>query len=173
MKYSDIAFTTFETPFGITGLAINNDRLLYVRIQLDSAEEFKNILEVKFKISAYKRPDIFRDLIRQFDLYFKGSLKYFNWPLDISLGTHFQQMVWQSLRTIPYGETRSYQWLAHSVGNPKANRAVGNANRKNPLPIIIPCHRIIRKNNQLGGYSTGINIKAYLLHLEGSIHGSL
>jgi methylated-DNA-[protein]-cysteine S-methyltransferase len=86
--------------------------------------------------------------------------------LDLRLGTPFQQKVWKGLLTIPYGITRSYKWLAQSINNPDSARAVGNANGQNPLSIIIPCHRVVRENGELGGYTGGIQIKRYLLGLE-------
>jgi len=86
--------------------------------------------------------------------------------LDLRLGTPFQQEVWKGLLTIPYGVTRSYKWLAKSINNPDSARAVGNANGQNPLSIIIPCHRVVRKNGELGGYTGGVQIKRYLLELE-------
>ena len=81
-------------------------------------------------------------------------------------GTKFQQKVWRALLKIPYGETRSYQWVASQIGNPKAVRAVGQAVGKNPLPVIIPCHRVIHSNGTLGGFSLGIKIKKLLLKME-------
>ena len=105
-------------------------------------------------------------MLKQFSLYFKGTLRVFDFPLDLSLGTSFQKEVWKKLLTIPYGETRSYKWLASSIKNPKASRAVGNANGMNPLPIVIPCHRIIKANGDLGGYTGGTDIKRFLINLE-------
>ncbi|WP_296274397.1 methylated-DNA--[protein]-cysteine S-methyltransferase, partial [Psychrobacter sp. UBA6730] len=88
-------------------------------------------------------------------------------PLDISLGTEFQQQVWRALQGIKHGETISYATLAQRVGNPKGFRAVANANGKNPFSIIIPCHRVIASDGKLGGYTGGLDKKAYLLALEG------
>ena len=88
------------------------------------------------------------------------------YALDIPTGTAFQRKVWEKLLDIPYGETRSYKWLAEEVGSPKGFRAVGGANGKNPVPIIIPCHRVINSDGTLGGYSGGVWIKEFLLKLE-------
>lgn len=98
--------------------------------------------------------------------YFAGRLRDFTLPLDVR-GTPFQQRVWQTLRSIPYGTTWSYGLLAARIGQPGAGRAVGNANGRNPLPIVIPCHRVIRSGGGLGGYSAGLAIKRFLLALEG------
>ncbi|EPH95858.1 MULTISPECIES: methylated-DNA--[protein]-cysteine S-methyltransferase [unclassified Enterococcus] len=103
--------------------------------------------------------------------YLEGKRKDFQLPLDIQVGTSFQQSVWYSLEKIPYGETRNYQEVAVSVERPKAIRAIGQANSVNPLPIVIPCHRVIGKNGKLTGYmgkgEEGLQIKKQLLALEG------
>jgi methylated-DNA-[protein]-cysteine S-methyltransferase len=107
------------------------------------------------------------DGLKQIDEYF--SLKRQSFDLKLSIeGTEFRKGVWKALMNIPYGEAISYSQLAEAVGNPKAVRAVGQANRANPLPIIIPCHRVIGKNNSLVGYAgTRVDIKEKLLTLEG------
>lgn len=98
--------------------------------------------------------------------YFDGKRKVFEVPLHMIKGTAFQRKCWQALCQIPYGETRSYYDQAVLIGNPKAVRAVGGANHHNPIPIIIPCHRVIAKNGTLCGYGGGIMRKEYLLQLE-------
>lgn len=107
----------------------------------------------------------FRDATRQLRAYFAGSLRDFDLPLAPQ-GTEFQRRVWSRLREIPYGETISYSELAARVGNPKASRAVGLANGRNPIPIVIPCHRVIGKDGTLVGYGGGLGIKERLLALE-------
>lgn len=97
--------------------------------------------------------------------YFNGKSKRFNLPLYIE-GTEFQKNVWKALMTIPYGETRSYKEIGELVGRPKAARAVGMANNKNPISIIIPCHRVIGSNGKLVGYGGGLKVKEELLNLE-------
>lgn len=99
-------------------------------------------------------------------IYLAGDLKKFTITLDIE-GTDFQKKVWQQLTKIPYGQTRSYQEIAKSIKQPKACRAVGTANGKNPLTIIIPCHRVISASGELGGYSGGLTTKVKLLAIEG------
>jgi len=98
--------------------------------------------------------------------YFSGERHAFDLPLDL-FGTPFQKNVWQALLSIPYGQTRSYSQVAVAVGRPQATRAVGGAIGSNPLPIVIPCHRVIRSNGSLGGFGGGLEIKAALLRLEG------
>ena len=106
------------------------------------------------------------EIEKEFHLYFSGKLKKFTLKVDLGQGTSFQQRVWKKLKAIPFGETRSYQWLATEICQPKACRAVGNANGKNPTPIIIPCHRVIQKNGSPGGFTGGTHLKKYLLKLE-------
>lgn len=97
--------------------------------------------------------------------YFEGKRKSFDLPLRLH-GTEFQKKVWEALRQIPYGETRSYQDIARIVGNPVACRAVGGANHRNPVLILVPCHRVIGSNGTLTGYGGGLEMKQYLLELE-------
>jgi methylated-DNA-[protein]-cysteine S-methyltransferase len=107
----------------------------------------------------------FSETIRQLRAYFEGELREFDLPLAPE-GTEFQMRVWESLRAIPYGETISYGQLAARLGNPKASRAVGLANGSNPIPIIIPCHRVIGSDGSLVGYGGGLENKKILLALE-------
>jgi methylated-DNA-[protein]-cysteine S-methyltransferase len=102
---------------------------------------------------------------RQLAEYFNGRRKTFSIPLDMR-GTQFQKSVWEALLTIPFGETRSYGQLAHQLGNPQAARAVGAANGKNPLSIVVPCHRVIGSSGKLTGFAGGLQAKAHLLRLE-------
>jgi methylated-DNA-[protein]-cysteine S-methyltransferase len=106
-------------------------------------------------------------VIKELDDYFAGKAKRFSVPLDPLEGTSFQHKVWEQLLKIPYGQVRSYGDVAKAVGNPRGARAVGLANKRNCIPIVIPCHRVIRSNGDLGGYDSGIHIKKILLELEG------
>ncbi len=106
------------------------------------------------------------ETIKQLGEYFVGKRDAFDVPLDLSSGTPFQQTVWQALLKIPYGKTISYAQLANLIGQPTAYRAVANANGKNPISLIIPCHRVIASNGELGGYTGGVAIKQQLLALE-------
>jgi len=100
--------------------------------------------------------------------YFSGHKAAFPDELDLSAATPFQREVWEITRLIPYGETRSYTWVAEQIGKPKALRAVGQALGSNPLPVIVPCHRVLNVDGKLGGYSRGVEMKRYLLSLEAS-----
>jgi len=106
--------------------------------------------------------------MQQLAEYFDGSRKQFDLPLDFE-GTIFQKSVWAALLRIPYGETRTYAQIAIEIGNPNATRAVGAANGKNPLSIIVPCHRVIGSSGGLTGFAGGLGIKRQLLDLERSI----
>lgn len=103
----------------------------------------------------------------QLDEYFQGKRTTFSLPFKLT-GTPFQLAVWKELQNIPYGQTTSYKEIAQKINKPKAYRAVGTANNKNPLPIIIPCHRVIGSNGKLIGYAGGLKLKNYLLELEKS-----
>ena len=115
---------------------------------------------------GYDDIPLFREARRQLDEYFDGQRQAFHLPLRPE-GTEFQKKVWQVLCRIPYGQMISYRELAPRVGAPRAFQAVGQANGHNPLPILIPCHRVIAANGTLGGYSGGLERKRFLLHLEG------
>ena len=120
--------------------------------------------EIKVNATEKLTPVIERT-INQLEEYFQGERKSFDVPLSLK-GTDFQLMVWRELMKIPYGHTVCYSELAEKIRNPKAQRAVGMANNRNPVPIIVPCHRVVGKNGSLTGYAGGIEVKAKLLELE-------
>ncbi|WOX53522.1 methylated-DNA--[protein]-cysteine S-methyltransferase [Aeromonas sp. CD] len=135
----------------------------------------RGLLHVDFMAGLRALPDmrdwqqdkvVLAPFLAQFEAYFAGHLQRFTLPLA-PRGTAFQQAVWQALCDIPYGETRSYSDIARAIGKPNAVRAVGAANGRNPLSIIIPCHRVIGQNGSLTGYAGGLPIKQALLRLEG------
>ena len=108
---------------------------------------------------------LMRETVRQLRLYFAGELQIFDLPLEL-VGTDFQKKVWAALVTIPYGETRSYTQIAEQIGAPRAVRAVGAANGRNPIPIVVPCHRVIGASGSLVGFGGGLEWKGLLLDLE-------
>lgn len=110
--------------------------------------------------------ELIRECKRELDEFFEGERKAFDLPLA-PVGTPFQKKVWKALEEIPYGETRTYKDIAMAVDCPKGFRAVGMANNKNPIAIIVPCHRVVGANGKLVGYAGGLGIKEWLLHLEG------
>jgi methylated-DNA-[protein]-cysteine S-methyltransferase len=105
----------------------------------------------------------------QLHAYFAGSKKPFDMAIDLQ-GTPFQKRVWEALQKVPYGATASYKEIAAVIGSPNAVRAIGGANNRNPIPIVIPCHRIIGASGELIGYGGGLHVKKHLLQLEGSLH---
>jgi len=111
-------------------------------------------------------PGPVREAAAQLAEYFAGRRTRFDFPLDLR-GTPFQRAVWDCLLGIPFGETRTYGWVAQAVGRPRAARAVGQAVGRNPVAIVVPCHRIVASGGRLGGYTGGLHIKRYLLRLEG------
>lgn len=153
-----VQYCYFESPIGRMLLAGNIDTLLLLELpQGKSSHTIKDAWE--------HNPHSFKNCIRQLGEYFTGKRKIFDINYVIQ-GTEFQQKVLQSVADIPYGTTRSYTAIAEQIKNPTAVRAVGLANARNPLPIIIPCHRVIGKNGTLTGYAGGIEAKRYLLNLE-------
>ncbi len=122
-------------------------------------------LDVKPDTSADKETTVLKNAVRQLEQYFKGERQEFDLPIKLK-GTDFQLKVWTALRNIPYGETCSYGELAKKIGNSKASRAVGGANNKNPILIIVPCHRVIGADGSMVGFGAGIGVKEYLLNLE-------
>lgn len=115
-----------------------------------------------------KDKSINKPAVEQLRAYFEGDLKEFNLKLSPD-GTTFQKAVWNELGKIPYGSTSTYGQIAEAIKNPKASRAVGLANNKNPIPIIIPCHRVVGKNGALTGYAYGLEMKEFLLKLEAAL----
>lgn len=114
---------------------------------------------------SYADTHVLKEAQKQLNEYFEGRRKIFNLPLNPA-GTEFQHKVWAALKEIPYGGIRTYKQIAEQIGNPSACRAVGMANNKNPIMIIVPCHRVIGSNGALTGYASGIDIKEKLLDLE-------
>ena len=150
-------FDTFDSPIGALTAAADDDGLRWLLFAHNRHEPDR---------SGWQRDATpFIELRRQLAAYFAGELRDFELPLAAS-GTPFQYAVWSGLRAIPYGDTRSYRDLAHAIGNPKAVRAVGLANGRNPVPIIVPCHRVIGADGSMTGFGGGIAIKRFLLDLE-------
>lgn len=150
---------TVDSPIGPLLLAGRDDGVL-TNLAMDGQAHPPNGAD------AWKRDDhAFDDVADQLDAYFAGELTTFDVVLEPD-GTEFQQKVWARLRAIPYGEVRSYGQLAAEIGQPKASRAVGLANGRNPIAIIVPCHRVIGANGALTGFGGGLHRKQALLDLE-------
>lgn len=124
-------------------------------------------LPEKFRLEGYEKKEtaLIKSAKEQLEEYFNGERRFFDTPLKF-IGTEFQKKVWAELCKIPYGKTASYKELAQKIGEPNAARAVGSACNKNPLLIVVPCHRVVASSGALGGFALGINIKKKLLELE-------
>jgi len=166
VKLDLVEYTFFESQIGTISLASRNKKIIALDIQS------KNVYEVKKHLSSLY-PDgheselSFKTIKLLLDKYLKGKKVDFDVDIDISGESQFTQKVLRELKKIPYGEVRSYLWIGKQVGHAMGARAVGQAVKRNPIPIIIPCHRIIREDGSLGGFSLGIEIKKRLLAIEG------
>lgn len=145
----------YQTDIGSLGIAGNDEAITDLFLRKE---------EVPAGYIQHETP-LLKKAGKQLKEYFTGSRKNFDLPLAPQ-GTEFQKKVWKALLDIPYGETRSYKQVAEAIGNPQACRAVGMANNKNPVAVIIPCHRVIGANGKMVGYGGGLNIKTRLLQLE-------
>ncbi len=159
----ELKYATFDTGKGWIGVLASARGLLRTTLPQPSAQEARQLLGEN---DATRSPHLFDDLSQRFKTYFSGYRVSFPDRLDLSGATPFQRRVWEMARLIPYGDTRSYLRVARQIGKQKAVRAVGQALGKNPLPIIIPCHRVLTSNGKLGGYTGGVEMKRYLLSLE-------
>ena len=158
-----IASDVFNSPVGrITVVTTENG---IARVTLRATKTTASARRRRGPASTKERMHI-RRVRDQLERYFAGEAVRFDVPLDLSAGTAFQRAVWRACACIPYGETRSYGELAHLAGRPGAARAVGGAMHANPLPILVPCHRVIRSDGSLGGFGLGISLKKKLLRLE-------
>jgi methylated-DNA-[protein]-cysteine S-methyltransferase len=154
-----MVYDYFESGLiGVLTLVADEEGLRQIHFQKDGAP-------VRVESDWKRDPAFFTPAKAQLEAYFHGALKYFDLSLA-PMGTPFQKSVWQTLQKIPYGTVASYRWVAEQIGNPKAVRAVGGANGKNPLPIVIPCHRVIGSNGTLTGFGGGLDIKQRLIDLE-------
>lgn len=158
-----VLFDTCLGWMGIIGSSLGITKVILPKrlkeeVLLQGGDHYTLVKEIDFVISS--------DLLQRLRHYFAGEPTDFNDELDFGEATSFQQSVWKATQTIPYGKTRSYAQLASQLGYDKAARAIGQALSKNPLPIIIPCHRVISSDGSLGGFSAGLDLKNYLLCLE-------
>lgn len=163
----ELEYITFNTGMGWVGILGSANRLRRISLPQPSAQEALKLLGDEGKYATWS-PNLFDGLIKRFRIYFNGGKIDFPDALDLSGATPFQRRVWEVTRLIPYGETRSYTWVAEQTKKPLAARAVGQALARNPLSIIIPCHRVVTTTGRLGGFTGGVEIKRSLLNLEAS-----
>ena len=158
-------YTKVMTIIGELFLVAEADKLAVIHLGEADFQKNENGEQVVYQ----PEHPVLAECSKQLTQYFAGTRRMFDLPLAV-VGTDFQRAVWQQLTLIPFGETRSYLDIAQSIGNPKAVRAIGQANKANRYPIIIPCHRVIGKNQSLTGYAgTRVDLKEKLLQLEGAL----
>ncbi len=170
--------TFFSSPIGPLFLAASDKGLVALEFdarlpgQQSVRPNPRNLREEQRKVAFDKSPDAMRPYEAQLEEYFSGTRREFTFPLDLR-GTNFQLACWRALSAIPYGETRTYAEIARAIGKPHAFRAVGMANNRNPIAIVVPCHRVIASDGTLCGYGGGLDVKRRLLELEGALTGIL
>jgi methylated-DNA-[protein]-cysteine S-methyltransferase len=159
---------TMETPIGVLTIESNDKAVTLITLPREAGEHFQAAKERRPapKSKDGPVPEPLAMAVAQLEEYFAGRRRQFDLPLELD-GTEFQRQVWLNLAEIPYGETVSYAELAMIVGRPHAYRAVGQANGANPIPIVLPCHRVLASGGGLGGYGGGLPMKRSLLALEG------
>jgi len=163
----DVAYATADSPFGPLLLAATPRGLVKVGLPGYDSEEALEELAARVSPRVLEAPARLDRVRRELDLYFAGKLTEFDLPLDWQLTDGFRAKVQRAINRIPYGQTRSYTEMARSAGNERAVRAAGTACGSNPIPIVVPCHRVLRSGGGLGGYGGGLPMKEGLLKLEG------
>ncbi len=160
----------FKSPWGWMGIAESSKGIEAIVLPKRSKRAVESELRAQSNEPLqYGESERLETARRQLLDYVAGKRNAFDVPLDLSKGTSFQRHVWRTLQRVPYGKLRSYQWIAARVGGPHYARAVGNAVGANPLPIVVPCHRIVAHDASLGGFSGGLSMKRKLLSLEGTL----
>lgn len=162
----EVAYTTVDSPVGQLLLAATTRGLARVAFEVEDHDRVLDSLASRVGSRVLRAPGRLDPVARELDEYFTGRRTGFDLPLDFTLSHGFRQLVQQYLPSIGYGQTRSYAQVALSVGRPSAVRAVGTACATNPLPVVVPCHRVLRSDGALGGYLGGTQAKRALLALE-------
>ncbi len=160
-------YTTFKSPVGEILVTRTEKGLNFITFPKNKWQRFFSALKKDQNVDLKKDEKKFSSMKKNLKLYFAGRKVKFKESLDLTGGTPFQKRVWRAMLKIPYGQTRSYGWLARQVGGKNKARAVGAACGANSVPIIIPCHRVIREDGTLGGYGGGLSLKRKLLKMEG------
>jgi len=163
----DVAYAGADSPFGPLLLATTKRGLVRVGLPNQDADALLVDLADRVSPRVLEAPAALDKARRELDLYFDGKLDRFDLPLDWQLSSGFRQRVLRAIDRIPYGQTRSYTEMARKAGNERAVRAAGSACGSNPIPLVVPCHRVLRAGGALGGYGGGLPMKQALLELEG------
>lgn len=173
-----LVFTNTLSPIGSLFLAASANGLVALEFdtrlpgQQSIRPNTRSLREERMETRFEDSSPAMQPYLVELEEYFAGTRRNFSFPLDLR-GTDFQLACWHALLAIPHGETRSYADIAHAVGKPNAFRAVGMANNRNPIAIVVPCHRVIASDGSLCGYGGGLDVKRKLLELEGALSGSL
>jgi methylated-DNA-[protein]-cysteine S-methyltransferase len=162
----DVAYRTVDSPVGTLLLAATPRGLVRIAYEIEGHDRVLDMLASQLSPRVLRAPGPLDAAARELDEYFGGRRRSFGLPLDMSLSRGFRRLVQQYLPSIGYGQTRSYGQVAELVGNPRAARAVGTACATNPLPVVVPCHRVLRNDGTPGGYVGGAAAKSTLLNLE-------
>jgi O-6-methylguanine DNA methyltransferase len=171
-------YSNLESPIGPLFLAASARGLVALEFdarlpgQRSIRPNPRHLQEEKNSFTFENSPRQMRPFVDELEQYFAGKRREFTFPLDLR-GTDFQLACWRTLQAIPYGETRTYADIARAVGKPNAFRAVGMANNRNPVAIVVPCHRVIASDGSLCGYGGGLEVKRKLLEFEGALSGTL
>jgi methylated-DNA-[protein]-cysteine S-methyltransferase len=165
----DVAYTTTDSPFGRILLASTRRGLVSVGLPNQDEESFLSRLAEQISPRVLESPARLDEVRRHLERYFEGDLHEFDLPLDWQLSHGFRRKVLRQTARIPFGQTRSYKEMAERAGSPRAVRAAGSALGSNPIPIVVPCHRVLRTGGGLGGYGGGLELKQELLRLEGAL----
>jgi methylated-DNA-[protein]-cysteine S-methyltransferase len=158
-------YTVIKTTSGWVGILGSSTGLRRTTLPQPTEKRALASLEIN-GASAVASEEHFKNLVHRFQAYYSGQKATFPDKLDLGEATPFQRQVWEACREIPYGETKSYAWIARQTGKPGAARAAGQALGKNPLPIVVPCHRVLSSDGGLGGFTGGLATKKRLLALE-------
>jgi methylated-DNA-[protein]-cysteine S-methyltransferase len=169
----DVAYTIADSPFGPLLLAATPRGMVRIGLPSQDSEALLEELATKVSPRVLEAPGRFDEARRELELYFEGGLRDFDLPLDWRLSRDFRRRALRAIARIPYGETRSYMQVATSAGNKRAVRAAGTACGSNPIPIVVPCHRVLRTGGGLGGYGGGLPMKEALLKMEGALPSPL
>ena len=160
-----IEYVIYESSIGNLSLIAKDGRLVALEMTQEDEYRFARLLNIRYP-QAVRTEKPFNRVRLLLDRYLRGQKVDFDIPVDISAETPFTQKVLRVLQGIPYGEVRSYLWVGKQIGRKMAAQAIGQAVKRNPIPIIIPCHRVIREDGTIGGFSSGVNMKRRLLAIE-------
>jgi methylated-DNA-[protein]-cysteine S-methyltransferase len=166
---SPLYYSVFPSPIGLIYAAATEKGVCRLTYDV-SEDEYETDLMNRYdrEVIYTSNAPILASVEDQIERYFMSELTHFDIPLDFLEGTPFYQRVWRTQQNIPFGQVRSYKWVAEQVGKPRAARAVGQANRNSRISILVPCHRVISHSGHLGGYGDRLDMKAFLLDHEGA-----